>query len=167
VDAGCLMRLWWLQGLRRCAVLAEGGAVSHACCFSEGKAPIHEAAIQCHLPCLELLVAQGAEVDAKDKWELLSSVMALPLVVAMLLMASNEFDFFWRLWSNIIFDVLAFLFLVSLLSTIVFVISDGKSALHWVQNKGRFLHSDIIDALLAAGAHAAPADADESPCPVQ
>ncbi len=49
-------------------VLAEGGAVSHACCCRRGRgSPIHRAAEGGHLSCLEFLVAQGADVHAKDK----------------------------------------------------------------------------------------------------
>ena len=50
-----------------CVVLAEGGAVSHACCCRSGKAPIHRAALRGHLLCLEFLVARGADVNAQDK----------------------------------------------------------------------------------------------------
>jgi hypothetical protein len=66
VDAGCLMRLGWLQGLLQCAELAEGGAMSHACCCRSGRAPIHFAASNDRLPCLEWLVAKGADVHARD-----------------------------------------------------------------------------------------------------
>ncbi len=47
--------------------LAEGGAVSHACCCRDGRAPIHEAAANGHLSILEFLVARGADVHAQDK----------------------------------------------------------------------------------------------------
>ena len=48
-------------------LLAEGGAVSHACCCSRGEAPIHKAAQRGHLACLEVLVARGADVHAQNK----------------------------------------------------------------------------------------------------
>ncbi len=48
-------------------MLAEGGAVSHACCCSWGHAPIFRAADYGHLSCLEFLVAQGANVNAEDE----------------------------------------------------------------------------------------------------
>ena len=67
VDAGCLMRLGWLQGLLRCAELAEGGAMSHARCCRDGWAPVHLAARFGHLPCLEWLVAGGADVHVETK----------------------------------------------------------------------------------------------------
>ncbi len=67
VDAGCLMRLRWLQGLLLCVVLVEGGAVSHACCCRDGQAPIHKAAKDGHLSCVEFLVARGADVHAQDE----------------------------------------------------------------------------------------------------
>ncbi len=66
------------------------GAVSHACCCRFGHAPIHNAVGNSHLSCLEWLVARGADIHAQDMYELLMSAMALPLVVAMLLMASIE-----------------------------------------------------------------------------
>ena len=50
-----------------CVVLAEGGAVSHACCCRSGWAPIHKAAANGHLSTLEYLVAQGADVHAQTK----------------------------------------------------------------------------------------------------
>ena len=56
-----------LPGLLLCVVLAEGGAVSHACCCREGKAPIHEAAYRGHLLILEFLVARGVDVHALNK----------------------------------------------------------------------------------------------------
>ena len=46
--------------------LAEGGAVSHACCCRDGKAPIHKAADGGHLSILEFLVARGADVGTSD-----------------------------------------------------------------------------------------------------
>ena len=55
-----------LRGLRLCVVLAEGGAVCHACCCRVGEAPIHKAADGGHLSCLEFLVARGADVHAQD-----------------------------------------------------------------------------------------------------
>ena len=67
VDAGCLMLLCLLQGLRLCVVLAEGGAVSHACRCRDGEAPIHKAADGGHLSCVEFLVARGADVLAQSK----------------------------------------------------------------------------------------------------
>ena len=57
-------------------VLAEGGAVSHACCCRDGEAPIHKAADVGHLSCVEFLVARGADVgtpDATSKWWSLST----------------------------------------------------------------------------------------------
>ena len=48
-------------------LLAEGGAVSHACCCRDGWAPIHKAAYNGHLSCLEFLVARGADVHAQDE----------------------------------------------------------------------------------------------------
>ena len=74
VDAGCLMRLGWLQGLLRCAELAERGAMSHAWFCRSGRVPIHFAASNGHLPCLEWLVAKGADFHAQDGWVLLMSV---------------------------------------------------------------------------------------------
>ena len=50
-----------------CVVLAEGGAVSHACCFRRCRAPIHKAAMGGHLSILEFLVARGADVHAQTK----------------------------------------------------------------------------------------------------
>ena len=47
--------------------LAEGGAVSHACCCRDGQAPIHLAAKNGNLSCLELFVARGADVHAQTK----------------------------------------------------------------------------------------------------
>ena len=47
--------------------LAEGGAVSHACCCRNGQAPIHRAAEAGYLSILEFLVARGADVHAQDK----------------------------------------------------------------------------------------------------
>ena len=47
--------------------LAEGGAVSHACCCRAGWAPIHGAAERCDLSMLEFLVARGADVHAQDE----------------------------------------------------------------------------------------------------
>ena len=67
MDAGCLVRLRWLQGLLLCAVLVEGGAVSHACCCRDGEAPIHLAAKNGNVLCLEFLVARGADVHAQTK----------------------------------------------------------------------------------------------------
>jgi ankyrin repeat protein len=49
------------------ARFAKGGAVSHACCCSKGKAPIHAAAEAGHLSILEFLVARGADVNAQTK----------------------------------------------------------------------------------------------------
>ncbi len=46
--------------------LAEEGAVSHACCCREGRAPIHLAAREGHLSIVEFLVARGADVHAQD-----------------------------------------------------------------------------------------------------
>jgi ankyrin repeat protein len=48
-------------------VLAEGGAVSHACCCRYGGAPIHWAADGGHLSILEFLVSRGADVHAQSK----------------------------------------------------------------------------------------------------
>jgi hypothetical protein len=59
------VRLRWLQGLLLCVVLIEDGAVSHACCCRDGAAPIHMAAFQDHLSCVEFLVARGADVHAQ------------------------------------------------------------------------------------------------------
>jgi ankyrin repeat protein len=56
-----------LPGLLLCVVLAEGGAVSHACCCRDGETPIHKAARVGHLSILEFLVARGADVHAQDK----------------------------------------------------------------------------------------------------
>ena len=56
-----------LPGLLLCVVLAEGGAVSHACCCRDGQAPIHWAAWGGHLSTLEFLVARGADVHAQTK----------------------------------------------------------------------------------------------------
>ena len=67
VDCGCLMLLKLLPGLLLGVVLAEGGAVSHACCCRYDKAPIHLAAEGGHLSTLEFLVARGADVHAQDK----------------------------------------------------------------------------------------------------
>ena len=67
VDAGCLMLVRLLPGLLLCVVLAEGGAVSHACCCRDGEAPIHWAAGQGHMSILEFLVARGADVHAQAK----------------------------------------------------------------------------------------------------
>ena len=67
VDAGCLMVLRLLPGLRLCVVLAEGGAVSHARCCRDGGAPIVSAASGGHLSIVEFLVARGADVHAQDK----------------------------------------------------------------------------------------------------
>jgi hypothetical protein len=67
VDAGCLMLLRLLPGLWLCVVLAEGGAVSHACCCRDGQAPIHLAAEQGDLSILEFLLARGANVHAQDR----------------------------------------------------------------------------------------------------
>ena len=50
-----------------CVVLAEGGAVSHACCCRDGEAPIHKAAEVGHLSILEFLVARGADVNVQNK----------------------------------------------------------------------------------------------------
>ena len=50
-----------------CVVLAEGGAVSHACCCRHDQAPMHKAAFGGHLSCLEFLVARGADVNAQSK----------------------------------------------------------------------------------------------------
>jgi hypothetical protein len=47
-------------------LLAEGEAVSHACCCRGGEAPIHKAADGGHLSILEYLVARGADVHAQD-----------------------------------------------------------------------------------------------------
>ena len=47
--------------------LIEGGAVAHACFCSESKAPIHEAAYEGHSSALELLIANNADVNARDK----------------------------------------------------------------------------------------------------
>jgi hypothetical protein len=47
--------------------LAEGGAVSHACCCRDGQAPIHKAAKAGYLSILEFLVARGADVNAPTK----------------------------------------------------------------------------------------------------
>jgi ankyrin repeat protein len=47
--------------------LIEGGAVSHACCCRDGWAPIHSAAANGQLSCLEFLVARGADVHALTK----------------------------------------------------------------------------------------------------
>ncbi len=55
------------RGLLLCVVLAEGGAVSHACCCRDGWAPIHWAARGGYLSCLEFLVARGADVHAQDE----------------------------------------------------------------------------------------------------
>jgi ankyrin repeat protein len=60
------MLLKLLPGLLLCVVLAEGGAVSHACCCRNGYAPIHKAAFYGHLSCLEFLVARGADVNVQD-----------------------------------------------------------------------------------------------------
>ena len=67
IDAGCLMLLRLLQGLRRCVVLADGGTASHACCCRDGRAPIHRSAQQGDLSCVEFLVARGADVHAQDE----------------------------------------------------------------------------------------------------
>jgi hypothetical protein len=67
VDAGCFMRLRLLQGLRLCVVLVEGGAASHACCCRDGWAPIHWAAGGGHSSTVELLIANDADVNARDK----------------------------------------------------------------------------------------------------
>ncbi len=48
------------------AGLAEGGAVSHACCCRYGQTPIHLAARRGDLSSLEFLVARGADVHAQD-----------------------------------------------------------------------------------------------------
>jgi hypothetical protein len=56
-----------LPGLLLCVVLAEGGAVSHACCCRDGEAPTHLAAEEGYLSILEFLVARGADVHAQDK----------------------------------------------------------------------------------------------------
>jgi hypothetical protein len=61
------MQLCLLQGLLLCVVLAEGGAVSHACCCRDGRAPIYKAAEWGHLSILEFLVARGADVHAQDR----------------------------------------------------------------------------------------------------
>ena len=68
VDGGWLLLLRLLPGLRLCAVLAEGGAVSHACCCRNGMASIHWAAGEGHSSIVEFLVARGANVHAQDKW---------------------------------------------------------------------------------------------------
>ena len=63
-----LVVLCWCDGLLGlCVVLAEGGAVSHACCCRHGSAAIHKAARYGHLWILEFLVARGADVHAQDK----------------------------------------------------------------------------------------------------
>ena len=65
-----LVVLCWcdgLPGLRLCVVLAEGGAVSHACCCRNGQASIHTAARYGYLSILEFLLARGADVHAQDK----------------------------------------------------------------------------------------------------
>ncbi len=47
--------------------LAEGGAVSHACCCRNDQAPIHKAARGGDLLMLEFLVARGADVNAQNE----------------------------------------------------------------------------------------------------
>ncbi len=64
-DAGVIVAV--LPGLLLCVVLAEGGAVSHACCCRDGWAPIHWAARGGHLLILEFLLARGANVHAQTK----------------------------------------------------------------------------------------------------
>ncbi len=57
------VRLWACMRVR----LIEGGAFSHACFCSYGQAPIHLAAGQGHSSTVELLIANDADVIARDK----------------------------------------------------------------------------------------------------
>ena len=70
--------------------LADGWEASHACFCRSGQAPIHLAASNGFLPCLEWLVAKGADYHAQDGWVLLMSVTTFSLVTAMPLTASID-----------------------------------------------------------------------------
>jgi hypothetical protein len=56
-------RLWACMHVR----LIEGGTFSHACFCSDGRAPIHFAAIGGHSSTLELLIANNANVNVPDE----------------------------------------------------------------------------------------------------
>ncbi len=57
------VRLWACMRVR----LIEGGAFSHACFCSYGQAPIHLAANRGHSSIVELLIANDADVNARNK----------------------------------------------------------------------------------------------------
>ncbi len=57
------VRLWACMRVR----LIEGGAFSHACFCSDRKVPIHLAADRGHSSTVELLIANDADVNARDK----------------------------------------------------------------------------------------------------
>ncbi len=71
-------------------VETERGAMSHAWFCRSGRAPIHFAASNGHLPCLEWLVAKDADFHAQDGWVLLMSVTTFSLVMAMPVTASID-----------------------------------------------------------------------------
>ena len=75
--------------------------MSHACCCSRFEAPIHLAAEQGDLSCLEFLVTRGADVNSQDGCVLLMSATTLPLVVAMLLMAAIEIAVACCVWLRV------------------------------------------------------------------
>ena len=82
-------------------MLAEGGAVSHACSCRTGWAPIHLAAANGHLSIMEFLVARGADVHAQNECVLLMSATTLRLVAAMLPMAAIEIAVACCVWLRV------------------------------------------------------------------
>ena len=57
------VRLWACMRVR----LIEGGAFAHACFCRDGRVPIHLAAGGGYSSTLELLIANDADVNARDK----------------------------------------------------------------------------------------------------